>query len=97
MAKKKKHSSNPVESEAGNKEKLARQEESQDFSAPWIPLRTGIILMSIVSIVLAVLTAIQVVPIKGMLEGILWGVAYGGGVWVIFLGFYFYYRIFRRG
>ncbi len=63
----------------------------------WISMRTGIIVISIVSLGMAVLTAWQAVPIKGWLEGILWGLLFGGSIWVIFLGFLLYGRLFRKG
>jgi len=62
----------------------------------WIPMRTGLIIITIVSVVMAVLTAWQAVPIKGWVEGILWGVLFGGSIWVIFLGFLLYGRLFRK-
>jgi hypothetical protein len=45
---------------------------------------------------MAVLTAIQVVPVKGWLEGILWGLLFGVLIWAIFLGLIFTNRFLRR-
>lgn len=59
-------------------------------------MRTGLIVIGITSIVMAVLTAWQAVPTKGWVEGILWGLFFGGSIWVIFLAFVLYGRLFRR-
>ncbi len=59
-------------------------------------MRTGLILITIVSIGMAVLTAFQSVPAKGWLEGILWGLFFGGSIWIIFLVFLLYGRLFRK-
>lgn len=63
---------------------------------PWISMRSGIIIISITSIVMAVLTAIQAIPIKGSVEGILWGVGFGAFIWVLFFGMVFINRLLRR-
>lgn len=59
-------------------------------------MRTGMIIVAIASIVMAVLTAWQAIPIKGTLNGILWGVFYGGLIWVIFFGNILINRLLRR-
>ena len=63
---------------------------------PWISMRTGIIIISITSIAMAVLTAIQAIPIKGWVGGILWGIAFGAFIWVLFYGMIFINRLLRR-
>jgi Na+-transporting NADH:ubiquinone oxidoreductase subunit NqrD len=63
---------------------------------PWISMRSGIIIISIVSIGMAVLTAIQAIPIKGWVGGILWGVGFGSLIWALFFGMIFINRILRR-
>jgi len=62
----------------------------------WLPMRTGIIVITILSVAMAVLTAWQAVPAIGWLEGILWGLIFGGSIWIIFLGFLLYGRLFRK-
>ncbi len=73
------------------------QKEEQVFAQrqPWIKYKTGIVIITITSIVMAVLTAIQAIPAKGILQGILWGLIYGGMIWAIFFGFLLFNRIFR--
>jgi hypothetical protein len=62
----------------------------------WISMRTGLILITIVSVGMAVLTAVQSVPAKGLAEGIMWGLIFGGSIWIIFLVFLLYGRLFRK-
>lgn len=49
-------------------------------------MRTGLILVTIASVAMAVLTAWQVIPVKGTWSGILYGLLFGGMIWAIFFG-----------
>lgn len=66
------------------------------LNAPWITMRNGLILVGIASLVMAVLTAWQAIPVKGLWLGIGWGLAFGGLIWVIFLGNLLLNRLLRR-
>jgi hypothetical protein len=66
------------------------------MTAPWIKKRTGIILISITSVFMAVTTAWEAIPVKGLWEGIMWGLIYGAFIWVIFYGFLFINRQLRK-
>ena len=59
-------------------------------------MRRGLIIMGITSIPMAVLTAWQVIPSRGWLEGILWGLLFGGFIWAIFFGNILINKILRR-
>ena len=59
---------------------------------PWIKMKTGVIIIAITSIGMAVLTAWQAIPAIGVSQGILYGLFFGGFICVIFLGF----LLFRR-
>ena len=63
---------------------------------PWISMRRGLIVITITSIAMAVLTAWEVIPVKGWMEGILWGLLFGALIWVIFFGMIFFNRFIRR-
>jgi uncharacterized membrane protein len=63
---------------------------------PWISMRSGVIIIAITSIGMAVLTAIQVIPVKGWVEGLLWSLLFGALIWVVFFGMNFINRFFRR-
>jgi uncharacterized membrane protein len=38
----------------------------------------------------------QVIPIRGWLEGVLWGLLFGGLIWVIFFGMIYINRFLKR-
>lgn len=59
-------------------------------------MRVGVILVGIASLAMAVLTAWQVIPVKGTLNGILYGIAFGLGIWIIFFGNILVNRFLRR-
>lgn len=70
--------------------KKSQAEKSKDLqqleNKPWIPMRNGIIIISFTSIGMAILTAIQAVPTKGWVDGILLGLFFGGLIWAVFFG-----------
>jgi hypothetical protein len=71
---------------AKEKNKTKKQKEEEFPAQPWISMRGGMIVMGITSLALAVLIASQVIPSNGWLEGILWGLLFGGMIWAIFFG-----------
>ena len=80
-----------------NKQKPKEQTiEAKNLNQPWISMRTGVRIMAVASIGMAVLTAWQVIPVKGWLEGILWGLLFGALVWAIFFGNILITRFLRR-
>ncbi|MGC8855552.1 MAG: hypothetical protein ACP5QU_02025 [Anaerolineae bacterium] len=83
-------------SKKGKKVKKTVQKDTPSFNQPWISLRTGRIIIAITSILMAGLTAIQVIPYRGWGPGILWSLFFGGMIWVIFYGMLFINRFLRR-
>ena len=81
------------------KKKASQQTEQQQasFSGPWISMRSGIIIITILSLGMAVLTTIQVWPTRTPLQAILWGLIFGGMIWAIFLGYLYFNRWLRGG
>ena len=81
-------------------QKAKKEKKSAPFelppAQPWISMRNGLRIVGGASIAMAILTAWEVVPVKGWLEGILWGVLFGGLIWVIFFGMLWFNRIIRR-
>jgi hypothetical protein len=71
---------------ANNKNKTKKQKEEGLPAQPWVSMRGGMIIMAITSLLLAALIAWQVIPANGWLEGILWGLLFGGMIWAIFFG-----------
>lgn len=59
---------------------------------PWITMRSGIISITVLSFLMAGLTIWQLLPAAGWGTSLLYGLLYGGLIWVIFLGMQFFYR-----
>ena len=79
-----------------NKKKRKAEEAEKSLNQPWISMRSGLKIMTVTSIGLAALTAWQVIPSRGWLEGILWGLLFGALVWAVFFGNILITRFFRR-
>jgi len=58
-----------------------------ELRKPWIKKKTGFIVISVVSVAFAILTAAQIVMGSGDWgQAILWGVIFGAMVWIVFFG-----------
>lgn len=79
-----------------NKQKPKEQNVEQSLNQPWISMRSGLKIITVTSIAMVVLTAWQVIPSKGWLEGILWGLLFGALVWAVFFGNILITRFLRR-
>jgi hypothetical protein len=79
-----------------NKQKPKEQEIEKSMNQPWISMRSGLKIIMVTSIGMAVLTAWQVVPSKGWLEGILWGLLFGALIWAVFFGNILITKFLRR-
>ena len=79
-----------------NSKRPARKKEEQGLNRPWISMRKGVIVIAITSVAMAVLTAWQVIPSRGWLEGILWGLLFGAFIWAIFFGNILINRFLRK-
>ena len=79
-----------------NKQKAKEQDVEKSLSQPWISMKSGLKIMVVTSVAMAVLTAWQVIPSKGWLEGILWGLLFGALVWAVFFGNLLITRFLRR-
>ena len=79
------------------KSKKRKEEKAKDLlSQPWISMTGGMKIMAFTSIALAVLIAWQVIPSKGWLEGILWGIFFGVLIWANFFGNILLNRFLRK-
>jgi hypothetical protein len=81
---------------AKNPKQPKKQEEQKLPNEPWISMRSGVKIIAFTSIAMAVLTAWQVIPSKGWLEGILWGLLFGALIWAIFFGNILINRFLRK-
>jgi uncharacterized membrane protein len=85
-----------MERVVSKKSKKGKKEEKNPSAQPWISMGRGVKIIAFTSIAMAVLTAWQVIPSKGWLEGILWGLLFGVLIWVIFFGNIMLNRFLRR-
>ncbi|MEA4909384.1 MAG: hypothetical protein GYA17_04305 [Chloroflexi bacterium] len=76
--------------------KKKSQKVSEQTPGAWISMSTGIKVIALCSIVMAVLTAWQVVPALGWVEGLLWSLGYGVMVWMVFGVMLFVFRLLRK-
>jgi uncharacterized membrane-anchored protein len=81
-------------SKAAKKEKKVQNQQNQ--SDAWISMRTGLIVVTVISIGLTILIARTTVPAIGWGEGLLWAIGFGAGVWLVFIGYYLFSRFLRR-
>ena len=61
---------------------------------PWLSQKIGFWIMTIVSVTLAVWVGWQVAVVDTLLNGILWGLGFGGSLWLVFFGMNFFHRLF---
>ena len=62
----------------------------------WIQMRTGLIIICIISIAIGLFMGWTVYQIDNNLsEGILWGLGFGGAIWVIFFIALYFNRVVR--
>ncbi len=80
--------------------KISNRKQSKQKNAPevepWISMRSGLIIITLTSIGMAVLTGIQTVPALGWGEGLWWSTLFGALIWIIFFGMNFVNRFLRR-
>ncbi len=79
------------------KSKKNKTPEETPQYGPWISMRTGLIVITITSIFMAVLTTVQVWDTRSPLEAIFWGIVFGAMIWAVFLGMLFFNRLTGRG
>jgi len=73
------------------------KQEKEIQRKPWIPWKTGLVAMAIVSVSLAIWVGWQVVATEGNIgKGILWGLIFGGSTWMVFLCMNFFHSLFGK-
>ncbi len=80
----------------GKRKRTTRPDPLPDATnAPWISMRSSLITIGVLSVALAGWTAWQASAFKPLGESLLWGAAFGGGIWLVFIGAYFFNRWVR--
>lgn len=59
-------------------------------------MRSGILAVTAVSVSLALWVAWNALPTEGLLRAVLWGLGFGGSIWLIFFGAMYLNKFFRR-
>ncbi|MCB9135008.1 MAG: hypothetical protein H6636_06255 [Anaerolineales bacterium] len=62
----------------------------------WLPTRTGLVAVAVVSIFLAVMVTFQATKVSGFGESLLYGLGFGGSIWLIFGLVFFVNKILRK-
>ena len=85
---------------SGTKSRAQQEQETRDFQAEisksWLSMRTGIIIMAIVSIAFAGFVAWNYIESAGLFKAILIGLMFAGILWAIFIGNFYFNRFLRR-
>lgn len=66
------------------------------MNQPWLQMRTGLIVMTLGSIIFAIFITWQLQPTEGWLRAIGWGLLFGGAMWAIFFVGLWFQRFVRR-
>jgi hypothetical protein len=82
--------------ETKKKSEQSKSAPAQYSNGPWLSMRSGLTAVTLVSIAMTVLTAYTTVPALGWLEGSLWALGFGVGVWFAFVLFFLFSRWMRR-
>ena len=77
------------------KKEQKKQEQETDPTSPWLAMRTGLIVITILSIGMAIFVAWTVIPATSTVEGILWGLGFGAGIWFVFVLAFAFNRFVR--
>lgn len=78
-----------------NKNVSKEDKPADRINEAWISMRTGIIVMAVVSIGMGGLTAWSAIQTQGAVKGILWGLGFGAAVWVVFVIALLFNRVLR--
>ncbi len=85
-------------SNSNKKNKTNKKEETnfEDLKKPWIQQRTGLRLIIGISVGLMLLVAAQIIIGTGDWgKGILYGLLFGGSIWLVFYGMNWFHTLFR--
>lgn len=67
------------------KKQEVREELATDrLRQPWIRMQTGLRVMAVASLILAIFVGWQVFPAGGLGQAVLYGGGFGASIWVIF-------------
>jgi len=80
-----------------SKKKKEKTPEVKFERKPWIEKAKGLRLIAIISLVLAVLVAYQIIRGSGEWgQGILWGLLFGGSVFLVYFGMNAFHKMINK-
>jgi len=85
-----------VAKQAKKKSEQSKSAPAQYSTKPWVSMRSGLTIVTLASIAMAVLTGYTTVPALGWLEGSLWAIGFGAAVWLAFILYFLFNRWARR-
>lgn len=85
MAKKKQ-----TTAKGNNKNKKVEQ------NSAWISMRTGLTIVTVMSVGMMALTGYYTIRALGWGEGLLWTVGFGVAIWLVFFGFLYFNLYIRK-
>lgn len=79
-----------------NKTKQKEEVNLEELKKPWIQQKTGLRLILGISVGLMILVAAQIIIGTGDWgRGILYGLLFGGSIWLVFYGMNWFHSLFR--
>jgi fructose-specific phosphotransferase system IIC component len=75
---------------------LQKKEFEAELSKSWLSMRTGLIIMGLVSLAFAGFVAWNYVESAGLFKAILIGLLFAAILWAIFIGNFYFNRFLRR-
>jgi len=85
-----KKTTQPKKKKSGAKNNLPPKNEA------WLPTRSGLMAVGVASILLAIWITIQATKVSSLGESLLWGLGFGGSIWLVFGLVYFVNRFLRN-
>jgi hypothetical protein len=86
--------------QSSKKTKEQQEQEEREFKAAlsksWLSMRTGIIIMALVSIAFAGFVAWNYIESAGLFKAILIGLMFAAILWAIFIGNFYLNKFLRR-
>ena len=82
-------------SQAGSRKQEESLEKQLKVGEPWIERSAGMKWLLILSVITAGYITWQLEPSLGFWEALLWGLGFGGSLWLIFYGMQWFRKLLR--
>ncbi len=77
--------------------KTAKPVNVAELRKPWLKMKSAQLVILIASVALAVVVAYQIIRGSGnWANGILWGLLFGGSIWLVFYGMNWFHSMFNK-